>query len=69
MKFDNATLSKYDGMLRLENSTGEGSGYAIEINKVGVITLLSWPPYGGLEREEGVFDTVEEAVKCAESWT
>ena len=67
MKFDTAKL--IDGALRLDKSTGEGSGFVIVVEPASKVQLWSIPMYGGFERHEGDFDTIEQAVAEAARWT
>lgn len=72
MKFDNAYMND-DGVLTLEKSTGEESGYSIVVSYIEetnstLVFLYRIPLYGGHERLEGTFLSIEDAVKEAESW-
>lgn len=56
--------------LVLEKSTGEGSGYAVYKHPENPFyELFSWPMYGGEERFEHCFPTIQECIDEAESWT
>jgi hypothetical protein len=45
----------------------EESGYAVYSHDGG-FAVFSWT-YGGMEKFEGVFETLNEAIETAESWT
>lgn len=53
----------------IEGNAGEGSGAILEIQDTGFIYLFEIPQYGGFPRSDGVYRSVHEAMKIAESWT
>jgi len=56
--------------LILEKSTGEGSGYVVYKHpESSLYELYSWPMYGGCERFEGCFETLEGCIEEAGRWT
>ena len=67
MKFDSAELLA-DGKLRLYKNTGEESGYVIFVEPASRVQLWSIPMYGGEERFEDDFETIEQAVAEARRW-
>lgn len=55
--------------LILQQSTGDGSGYAIYKHPESCwYELFSWPMYGGEERFEDIFSSIEECIKEVEKW-